>query len=127
MFTLLHLRPGVFFGHPRGLEAQPASRRLVLTVGEVPSGLTWPEAMQRVKRLQPPAVWFPYKKAGQSATDIVCDLSDEFGPFSGQLFVGEFPTIRGFAGRGSRKSMVKYQGAVSLSVGIRLRVFSGCA
>lgn len=89
--SLLHLRPGVFFGHPRGLEANPHPDATWPTVGEVPSGLTWPEAMQRVKRLQPPAVWFPYKKAGQSATDIVCDLSDgEFGPFSGQLFVGEF-------------------------------------
>ncbi|MEZ6079224.1 MAG: hypothetical protein R3C56_27210 [Pirellulaceae bacterium] len=41
--------------------------------------------------MRPPAVWFPYKKAGQSATDILLDQSDgKFGPFAGQLFIGEF-------------------------------------
>jgi hypothetical protein len=42
-----------------------------------------------------PAVWLPYPKLGQSATDIACDLSaGKFGPFQGQLFVGEFTLSR---------------------------------
>jgi hypothetical protein len=41
--------------------------------------------------LRPPAVWFPYRKAGQSATDVCLDASGgRFGPFAGQFFVGEF-------------------------------------
>jgi hypothetical protein len=41
--------------------------------------------------LKPPAVWLPYKKVGQSATDVMADASEgKFGPFAGQLFVGEF-------------------------------------
>jgi hypothetical protein len=38
----------------------------------------------------PAAVWFPYGKMGQSASDFVVDTSGgKFGPFAGQLFVGD--------------------------------------
>ncbi|MFN9721104.1 MAG: hypothetical protein ACK58L_20600, partial [Planctomycetota bacterium] len=41
--------------------------------------------------MKPPAVWFPYKKMGQSTTDIMLDESNgRFGPFAGQFFIGEF-------------------------------------
>ncbi|GIS62647.1 MAG: hypothetical protein CM1200mP2_48720 [Planctomycetaceae bacterium] len=56
-----------------------------------PRGVPLPEAVKRLKHPKPPAVWFPYKKVGQSATDIVLDDSHgRFGPFDGQLFIGEF-------------------------------------
>src|SRR5690606_8484052 len=39
--------------------------------------------------------WLPYPKLGQSATGIACDLSGgQFGPFEGQLFIGEFTLSR---------------------------------
>ena len=58
---------------------------------EIPNGLPFPEAVKAFPQLTPPAVCFPYKKMGQSATDIVLDGSaGKFGPFTGQLFVGEF-------------------------------------
>ncbi|MCA9267441.1 MAG: hypothetical protein KDA41_03175, partial [Planctomycetales bacterium] len=91
--SLHHLREGVFFGHPRSLKSAglPESPLQEIAKFDVPSGLAWPEALARVPRLSPPAVWFPYKKAGQSATDVVVDDSDgRFGPFAGQLFIGEF-------------------------------------
>ena len=51
----------------------------------------FPDAIKAFPQLKPPAVWFPYKKMGQSTTDIMLDASDgRFGPFAGQLFVGEF-------------------------------------
>ncbi len=39
---------------------------------------------------KPPAVWFPYGRMGQSASDILLDdTGGTFGPFAGQLFVGD--------------------------------------
>ncbi len=39
---------------------------------------------------QPPTIWFPYQKMGQSAADVALDDTDgKFGPFAGQLFVGD--------------------------------------
>ncbi len=37
-----------------------------------------------------PAVWFPYQKMGQSASDILLnETGGRFGPFDGQLFIGD--------------------------------------
>lgn len=57
-----------------------------------PASLRWREGLVGDERpmRQPPAVWFPYKKMGQSAADVVlCDENGRFGPFDGQLFVGD--------------------------------------
>jgi hypothetical protein len=60
-------------------------------VSKIPSGVPFPEALKSFPQMRPPAVWFPYKKMGQSTTDIMLDSSQgKFGPFAGQLFVGEF-------------------------------------
>jgi len=89
--SLVHLRRGAFYGHPESLASRGLPGSPLAGVGPVVEGLPWPEAVRRMPFLTPPAVWFPYRKAGQSATDIVCDASDgRFGPFAGQLFVGEF-------------------------------------
>jgi len=97
--SLVHLERGGFYGHPESLAStdlagsplptHAADGTLQLT--PIVEGLTWPEAVKRMPFLEPPAVWFPYRKAGQSATDICLDSSaGKFGPFTGQLFVGEF-------------------------------------
>src|SRR5437870_9947199 len=45
---------------------------------------------KRIPQLEPPAVYFPYGKMGQSASGIACDSTGgKFGPFTGQLFVGD--------------------------------------
>jgi len=45
---------------------------------------------KKIPQLEPPAVYFPYNKMGQSAAGIACDLSGgKFGPFQKQLFVGD--------------------------------------
>lgn len=55
------------------------------------SGITIPEAMLRIPGYRPPAVWFPYRTMGMSATGMAQDqTAGDFGPFDGQLFVGEF-------------------------------------
>jgi len=97
--SLVHLRRGGFFGHPESLASAdlpasplpthaPDGTRLLAPVVD---GLPWPRAVERMPYLKPPAVWLPYRKAGQSATDVCLDASGgRFGPFAGQLFVGEF-------------------------------------
>lgn len=58
-----------------------------------PSSLRWrsdlKSADERPAR-QPPTIWFPYEKMGQSVADIAIDRTGgKFGPFTGQLFCGD--------------------------------------
>jgi hypothetical protein len=72
---LSHLAFGDWHGHPAG-------DRWYETAGLPP-----PQGEQSFK---PPAVWFPYDRLGRSASDILLDDTDgKFGPFGGQLFVGD--------------------------------------
>ena len=89
--SLHHMRPGAFFHHPEALASTVLPGSPIGEVDSIPAGLPFPDALARFPQMRPPAVWFPYEKAGQSATDIVADASGgRFGPFHGQLFVGEF-------------------------------------
>lgn len=100
---LYHVRPGRYFGHP-------ASQRWYASlVGAQP--LTAPDALPP-RTL--PAVWFPYEELCQSATDIVCDTTrGRFGPFGGQLFVGEM--TKGLVARVQLEQVDgQYQGACYL-------------
>ncbi|MEX1024719.1 MAG: ThuA domain-containing protein [Planctomycetota bacterium] len=56
-----------------------------------PASLRWREDLadgERPPRL-PASVWFPYQKMGQSSADIATLERAGFGPFEGQLFVGD--------------------------------------
>jgi len=56
-----------------------------------PSTLRWREGLAGFgssPQRQRPAVWFPYRKMGQSTADIAT-APDTFGPFGGQLFCGD--------------------------------------
>lgn len=67
---LNHVTPGKFYGHP---SAWPAPQ----------------EEYGKHTRFHPPAVWFPYKLA-RSVTGFAEITDDRFGPFKGQLMVGDF-------------------------------------
>ena len=72
---LSHLERGDWHGHP-------SSTRWYET-----AGFDEPDVEQDFK---PPAVWFPYGRMGQSSSDILLDdTGGTFGPFEGQLFVGD--------------------------------------
>ncbi len=89
--SLHHMRDGAFFHHVEALASMNLDGSPLQGIDKVSGGMAYPEAVQRFPQLKPPAVWFPYKKAGQSSTDIMLDESGgKFGPFAGQLFVGEF-------------------------------------
>ncbi|KAF0181695.1 MAG: Glucose/sorbosone dehydrogenase-like protein [Limisphaerales bacterium] len=67
---LNHVAPGKLYGHP---SAWPAPQ----------------EEYGKHTRFDPPAVWFPYKLA--RSTTGICEITDDrFGPFKGQLMVGDF-------------------------------------
>lgn len=67
---LNHLQPGRFFGHPSSIPAKQ-------------------EDYKGRAAFDPPAVWFPYKLA-KSSTGMAEIPDDRFGPFKGQLLVGDF-------------------------------------
>jgi hypothetical protein len=89
--SLHHMRKGVFFHHPESLASSELPESPLKGIKSIPNGLPYPQALVQFPQMRPPAVWFPYKKVGQSATDVVLDESQgKFGPFAGQFFVGEF-------------------------------------
>ena len=67
---LNHIQQGRFYGHP---SSKPA-----------PEG-----EYGKATKFDPPAVWFPYKLV-RSASGFVEIPDDRFGPFKGQLLVGDF-------------------------------------
>ena len=87
---IYHLRPGVFYGNQESLP----SLKLVdapFELSAIPkSNQPYPEALKSSKEFVSPAVWLPYNKMGRSATDIQVIPDEQFGPFKGQLLVGEF-------------------------------------
>ena len=57
----------------------------------MPENVSYPEALAKLPEMAAAAVWLPYNKMGRSATDIqLIDQEGRFGPFDGQLLVGEF-------------------------------------
>ena len=96
---LYHVRPGAYFGVPPSL---PWLR----------SAFALAENDEPERAL--PAVWFPYDELCQSATDVQCDATaGKFGPFAGQLFVGEM--TKGLIARVALEKVAgRYQGACFL-------------
>jgi glucose/arabinose dehydrogenase len=89
--SLKWLRPGAFLGHPIGNKWYRATGGAMGDQPQEPvSGSRMMVEAKRIPQLEPPAVYFPYGKMGQSASGIACDMSGgKFGPFGGQLFVGD--------------------------------------
>ncbi len=109
--TLHHMRKGAFFHHPEALASMVLPNSPIKGITEIPNGIPFPKAIEKLPQLKPPAVWFPYKKVGQSATDILLDQSGgKFGPFAGQFFIGEF-TLSSINRVFLEKIKGEYQGA----------------
>ena len=84
------LKEGAFYGHPFGIESAHLPASHVTYPGENPDGIMMPKAHTELPNFQLPAVWFPYNKMGRSASGMAWDRSGgAFGPFAGQLFVGD--------------------------------------
>lgn len=108
---LAHIRPGVFHGHADALKFCSLPGATFENPGPIPKGLTVVEAAKSIAPLELPAVWFPYRKMGTSSTDVVLDNTDgRFGPFTNQLFIGEF-TMSAVSRVFLERVGGKYQGA----------------
>ncbi len=86
------LEPGSFQGHPHGVfsTTDPRWPYAPLAAKDVPNRVLMPEVGAQVPTFRLPTVWFPYDKMGRSPSGFAWDLSGgKFGPFAGQLFVGD--------------------------------------
>jgi hypothetical protein len=91
--SLKHLRTGGFLGHPASFPGydEPLGRAM----GERPALPQSPSRLrtecERIPELVPYSVVFPYRKMGQSITTFRVDATrGRFGPFTGQLFLGDY-------------------------------------
>jgi azurin/glucose/arabinose dehydrogenase len=89
---ITHVETGDFMGNPMGLKwsGEPGSP-VKLTKADIPdTGEPKFEVAKRVPHLKTPAVWFPHTILGISTSAILVDSTrGGFGPFAGQLFVGD--------------------------------------
>ena len=89
---LTHVERGDFVGNPAGLRwtGLPGSP-LSLRPEDVPdTGRPLFEVARSVPGLKPPAVWLPHTLMGISTSGLRVDRTGgAFGPFAGQLFVGD--------------------------------------
>lgn len=86
-----HLRKGVFYTNQEALPTLDHPESPIKLTAPLPKDCTYPEALRAAPVMAPAAVWLPYNKMGRSGTDIqVIDQKGKFGPFDGQLLVGEF-------------------------------------
>jgi len=84
------LEPGDFHGHPWGIFSCDRPEWTHGPVAEPPDGLPMHEVESVHSSFKMPAVWFPYDKMGKSPAGMVWDTTEGgFGPFAGQLFVGD--------------------------------------
>ncbi len=76
---MYHVRQGKFYGHPASLAWEP---------GVDVDPLTLPTAVLDTMR-EPAAIQFPHVLLSDSPTQVIAIPDDGFGPFKGQLLVGE--------------------------------------
>lgn len=89
---MTHIETGDFLGHPAGLawSDEPGSP-IQLAVEDIPNtGEPMFKAKESVPALKLPTVWFPHTIMGISTSAIIEDNTrGDFGPFAGQLLVGD--------------------------------------
>jgi azurin len=89
---MTHLEEGDFAGNPAGLRwSNEAGSPVKLRPEDIPdTGDPLYDIAKRTPGLKPPAVWFPHTLMGISTSDFKEDTTrGAFGPFEGQLFVGD--------------------------------------
>lgn len=91
--SLKHIVPGAFLGHPASYNWYPYVPNMKAPELEPVSGSRMGVEKRRVKELIPPAVKFPYIKMGRSISGFrLAKTGGKFGPFDGQLFLGDYTT-----------------------------------
>jgi uncharacterized cupredoxin-like copper-binding protein/glucose/arabinose dehydrogenase len=109
---ITQLDAGDFAGHPAGLRwSGEHGSPLHLKPEQFPDSIgLLHDFARKVKHFKEPSVWFPHTLMGISTSDVLAIDSDAFGPFKGQLLVGDqghSKVMRAFL----EKVNGKYQGA----------------
>lgn len=90
---MTHLEPGDFAGHRDSLRwTNEPDSPLHLQFDDIPGepGRSLYDFATDHPELKPPAIWFPHTLLGISTSGLLWDTTDgAFGPFSGQVFVGD--------------------------------------
>lgn len=88
---MTHMEKGDFAGHPASLAwAEEPGSEVVVSREEIHDEYqTMYEAAKTVEGLKLPAIWFPHSIMGISTSDIQAFPEEGFGPFGGQLMVGD--------------------------------------
>ncbi|MDB5306420.1 MAG: hypothetical protein JWO38_622 [Gemmataceae bacterium] len=92
-----HLKRGKFYGHQAGLRWVKDSPFAGKVPDKVASGMRYDgekgpgaNAPGGYPDLDPPCIWFPYGRMGNSTSEPIWDTTGgKFGPFAGQCFVGD--------------------------------------
>jgi hypothetical protein len=90
-----HVRPGDYYGHMAGLRWVKQSPYAGKIPETHPSGMLYDgqkgqNGVSGMPPVDPPCIWFPYGRMGQSASEPRWDTTaGKFGPFAGQCFVGD--------------------------------------
>jgi len=89
---MTHIEKGDFVGHPEGLKwsGEPGSP-INLSMADITDTLGYSLYSYKEKQaaVKPPSVWFPHTLMGISTSDVLLIDHDKFGPFKGQLLVGD--------------------------------------
>ena len=103
---IAHISRGDFHGHPYSLASASDPRSPLENPRIAPDRLFTRDVPAEVSNFKLPTVWFPFQKAGRGPSGMVWDTTGGgFGPFGGQVFVGEFRQSRVF-----RVQLEKIQG-----------------
>lgn len=89
---MTHLEKGDFAGNPEGLKwSQEMGSPVKIKFEEITDtmGYTLYEYAKVKEGIKPPSVWFPHTLMGISTSDILLINNDNFGPFEGQLLIGD--------------------------------------
>ena len=90
---MTHLELGDFAGNPAGLRwTDDPNSPLKLKPEDIEkqSGISLYEYAKKLPNMKAPAIWFPHTIQGISTSDILIDdNSGKFGPFAGQMFIGD--------------------------------------
>lgn len=92
-----HIKKGKFYGHQAGLKWVKESPFAKSVSDKVPFGMMYDgqaapgrEKPTGLPAIDPPCIWFPYGRMGQSVSEPRWDTTaGKFGPFAGQCFVGD--------------------------------------
>ena len=83
------METGEFHGHPWGIDSCKLPESAVQHPGKIPDGPSVVKAKATIPGFALPSVWVPWDLCGRSPSGFVWDVAGNFGPYQGQVMVGD--------------------------------------